>query len=170
MGDEVRRTQRGNNNAYCQDNEISWFDWSLLQRHADLYRFVQQLIRFRLNREMTPQEAGLSLNQLLQQAQFEWHGVRLHQPDWRETSHSLAVTARLMEGRLRLHLMLNAYWEPLTFELPPNGTGRRGRWRRKLDTALEAPEDIVPWASAPSVPGSTYVVQSRSVVLLLAQN
>jgi isoamylase len=170
MGDEVRRTQHGNNNAYCQDNEVSWFDWSLPPRHGDLYRFVRQLIRFRLNREMTPQEVGLSLNQLLQQAQFEWHGVRLHQPDWNETSHSLAVTARLMEGRLRLHLMLNAYWEPLTFELPPNGGGRRGRWRRMLDTALEAPEDIVPWASAPNLPGSTYVVQSRSVVLLLAQS
>ena len=47
MGDEVRRTQQGNNNAYCQDNEISWFDWRLLERHADVHRFVKQLIAFR---------------------------------------------------------------------------------------------------------------------------
>ena len=47
MGDEVRRTQRGNNNAYCQDSDISWFDWSLLERHADIHRFVKGLIRFR---------------------------------------------------------------------------------------------------------------------------
>ena len=169
MGDEIRRTQRGNNNAYCQDNEISWFDWSLLPRHAGLYRFVQQLIRFRLGRDTTAQEAGLSLNQLLDQAQFEWHGVRLNQPDWGEASHSLAIMARINEGRLRLHLMLNAYWEPLTFELPPSADGRRGRWRRVLDTAREAPEDILPWASAPSVQESVCIVQPRSLVLLLAR-
>ena len=51
MGDEVRRTQRGNNNAYCQDNEISWFDWTLLERHADIHRFVKTLIRIRALRE-----------------------------------------------------------------------------------------------------------------------
>ncbi len=49
MGDEVRRTQGGNNNAYCQDNEISWFDWTLLERHADIHRFVRTLIRYRLS-------------------------------------------------------------------------------------------------------------------------
>ena len=168
MGDEVRRTQRGNNNAYCQDNEVGWFDWSLLPRHGGLHRFVQQLVRFRLNRDPTAREAGLSLNQLLRQAQIEWHGVRLRQPDWGEASHSLAVMARINDGRLRLHLMLNAYWEPLTFELPPSSEGRRRRWRRILDTALEAPNDILPWASAPSVPRSTYAVQPRSVVLLLS--
>ncbi|HSB81782.1 MAG TPA: glycogen debranching protein GlgX [Candidatus Methylomirabilis sp.] len=169
MGDEVRRSQRGNNNAYCQDNELGWFDWSLVSRHAGLRRFVQQLIRFRLSWDTTTQRTGLSLNQLLRQAQFEWHGVRLHQPDWGHESHSLAIMARVMEGRLDLHLMLNAYREPLTFELPPSPDGRPSRWRRVLDTALESPEDILPWASAPTVSGSTYVVQPRSVVLLLAQ-
>ncbi|HYL80464.1 MAG TPA: alpha-amylase family glycosyl hydrolase, partial [Candidatus Acidoferrum sp.] len=169
MGDEVRRTQHGNNNAYCQDNELSWFDWSLVSRHAALHRFVRQLIRFRLLWDTTAQETGLSLNQLLRQAQIEWHGVRLHQPDWSPESHSLAGMARVMEGRLRLHLMLNAYWEPLTFELPPSPEGRRSRWRRVLDTALEAPEDIHSWVSAPFLGETRYVVQPRSVVLLLAR-
>ena len=78
MGDEVRRTQRGNNNAYCQDNEISWFDWTLLERHRDLHRFVKTLIRQRLvlGNELGVQ--GLSLNEILREAEIQLHGVRLN--------------------------------------------------------------------------------------------
>ena len=64
MGDEVRRTQRGNNNAYCQDNEISWFDWTLLEKHADVHRFVRLLIARRLLRDMERERQRVSLNQL----------------------------------------------------------------------------------------------------------
>ena len=66
MGDEVRRTQRGNNNAYCQDNEISWFDWTLLERHRDLHRFVKTLVRQRLMLGKELGVEGVSLNELLQ--------------------------------------------------------------------------------------------------------
>ena len=81
MGDEVRRTQQGNNNVYCQDNDIGWFDWRLLERHADLHRFVKTLNSFR--RWLEVLDAGtLTLNELL------WHGVTLNQPDWSEHSRS----------------------------------------------------------------------------------
>lgn len=83
--------------------------------------------------------------------------------------HSLAVTARIRKERLQLHLMLNAYWEPLEFELPPVGEGPQGHWRQGLDTALESPDDIYAWAQAPVLEGTTYVVQPRSVVLLVAR-
>ena len=119
MGDEVRRTQRGNNNAYCQDSDISWFDWSLLERHADIHRFVKALNTFRQRRDVVAEEGKLSLNQLLRRAQIEWHGVTLHNPDWSEHSHSLAFTLHSLSGNFLFHVMLNAYWEPLTFELPP---------------------------------------------------
>ena len=68
MGDEVRRTQRGNNNAYCQDNDLSWLDWTLLEQHRDLHRFVKMLIahRLQLARLMPASDLDLSLNQLLQ--------------------------------------------------------------------------------------------------------
>ena len=84
MGDEMRRTQRGNNNAYCQDNEVSWLDWSLLDRHRDLHRFVRKLIahRLRLLSAGDEESFGLSLNQLLRRAEIDWHGVRLGRPDW----------------------------------------------------------------------------------------
>ena len=151
MGDEVRRTQRGNNNAYCQDGDISWFDWSLLERHADIHRFVKALNAFRQRRDMVAEGGKLSLNQLLQRAKIEWHGVALNRPDWSEHSHSLAFTFRSLRARFLLHGMLNAYWEPLTFELPPVPAESQQRWRRCIDTALASPDDIYPWEKAPFV-------------------
>ncbi len=87
MGDEVRRTQGGNNNAYCQDNETSWFDWDLTERHADIRRFVRGLIDVRFALDMTTVVHGLTLEQFLERSVVEFHGVRLHQPDW--SAHSL---------------------------------------------------------------------------------
>jgi isoamylase len=144
MGDEVRRTQRGNNNAYCQDSDISWFDWSLLERHADIHRFVKALNAFRQRRDVVAEGGKLSLNQLLQRAKIEWHGVALNRPDWSEHSHSLAFTLRSLRARFVLHGMLNAYWESLTFELPPIPPESEQRWRRCIDTALASPDDIYP--------------------------
>src|SRR5262245_38139014 len=166
MGDEVRRSQRGNNNAYCQDSNISWFDWSLLERHAGIHRFVKELNAFRQRRDIVAEEGTLSLNQLLQRAKIEWHGVALNRPDWSEHSHSLAFTLRTLRMRFLLHGMINSYWEPLTFELPPVPAASEPRWRRCIDTALASPDDIYLWEKAPSVPQSTYVVQPRSLVLL----
>ena len=65
MGDEVRRTQRGNNNAYCQDNETSWFDWTLLEKHADVHRFVSLLNARRVLRDVEHERQRVALNQLL---------------------------------------------------------------------------------------------------------
>ena len=168
MGDEVRRTQGGNNNAYCQDSETSWFDWSLLARHADVHRFVALLTARRLLRDLEPERGRVSLNHLLQQTTKAWHGVKLNQPDWSDTSHSLAFGAEIRADHLLMHLILNAYWEPLDFELPPVGAGAPGPWRRWIDTALDAPHDIVPWREAPAVPSATYRAEARSVVVLYA--
>ena len=168
MGDEVRRTQGGNNNAYCQDNEESWFDWTLVAKHADIHRFVTLLNARRLLRNVEHEHQRVSLNQLLREANKAWHGVTLNQPDWRECSHSLAFTAEIRQEQLLFHLVLNAYWEPLTFELPPVDQGGANPWRRWIDTALDSPHDIVPWQTAPSVPGHTYRAEARSVVVLFA--
>jgi glycogen operon protein len=166
MGDEMRRTQRGNNNAYCQNNETSWLDWNLLIRHADIHRFAKQFISLRL---MAPIErSDMTLNELLRRQPVQWHGVRLDAPDWRHDSHSLAATVRLPGDRVRLHLMVNAYWEALQFEIP--AVSQAGEpWRRCVDTFLDSPDDICDWAKGPIVPDTTYLVQPRSVVLLAAQ-
>jgi glycogen operon protein len=165
MGDEVRRTQRGNNNAYCQDSDIGWFDWSLLERHGDIHRFVRTLNAFRQRRDVVVEGHNLSLNQLLRLARIEWSGVTVGRPDWTDDSHSLAFTLQSLRARFLLHAIFNAYWEPLTFELPPVSARPQQTWRRCIDTALEQPDDICFWKAAPVVKQTTYLVQPRSVVL-----
>jgi glycogen operon protein len=169
MGDELRRTQLGNNNAYCQDNELGWLDWGLLDRHGELHRFVRTLIRLRLGRELAAGEHGLTLNELLHRSKIEWHGVRLGQPDWGRDSHSLACTLSSLSGRLCFHLIANAYWGPLDFELPEPPAGREAPWRRLIDTALPAPSDIAEPHEAQAILTDRYLTQPRSVVLLAAR-
>ena len=169
MGDEVRRTQQGNNNAYCQDNETSWFDWTLVAKHADVHRFVTLLNARRLLRDAEPEGRRLSLNQVLRKAIKAWHGVKLGQPDWGDSSHSLAVTAEARDEKLLIHLILNAYWDSLEFELPRAGNDDGDSWHRWIDTTLDSPQDIVEWETAPTVPGGTYRAGPRSVVVLFAR-
>jgi isoamylase len=165
MGDEVRRTQFGNNNAYCQDNKTSWFDWSLLKKHADVHRFLSLLIERRLLRDLEAELQSKTLHQVLQSATKAWHGVKLNQPDWGDDSHSFAFSAELPKENLLFHLIANAYWEPLGFELPPVN---ECQWRRWIDTSLDSPQDIVAWQSAQPVSGCNYLAGSRSVVVLYA--
>ncbi len=160
MGDEVRRTQRGNNNAYCQDNETSWFDWTLVDARADVHRFVSVLNACRVSRDAERERQRLILSQLIRQADITWHGVALDRPDWHPSSHSLALTAKLTIDRVSLHVILNAYWEPLEFELP------RAPWRRWIDTFLDSPHDIVDSHHASAVAGHRYRAEPRSVVVL----
>jgi glycogen operon protein len=169
MGDEVRRNQRGNNNAYCQDNEVSWFDWTHVARHADLHRFVTLLAERRARRDVEPELQRVSLARLLERSHIAWHGVEVGRPDWSHHSHSLAVTAANREGGLAFHMMLNAYWEPLDFALPAAGIDSRSEWRRWIDTAQETPNDIAAWREAPLVPGPTYRVEPRSVVVVFSR-
>jgi isoamylase len=168
MGDEVRRTQRGNNNAYCQDNDLSWFDWSLVTKHADVHRFVTLLNARRLLRDARHERERLSLTQLIQQANKAWHGVRLDQPDWSDSSHSIVFGVELKQDGVLVHFILNAYWEPLDFELPAAGDGDGHPWLRWIDTSLDSPHDITPWDAAPPVPGRAYRAEARSVVVLFA--
>jgi isoamylase len=167
MGDEVRRTQFGNNNAYCQDNEISWFDWSLTERRADLLRFGRLLIGRRLRRDLGPELHRLTLNELIRQAPHSWHGVQLFHPDWGDHSHTLAFSTEVESENLAFYVILNAFWEPLRFELPASGNCRQIRWCRWIDTFLESPNDIVEWRAAEPVLGPFYLAQPRSVVVLL---
>jgi isoamylase len=166
MGDEVRHTQRGNNNAYCQDNEISWFDWTLVAKHADLHRFVTLLIARRLQRDMEHERQRVSLNQLIREAHNAWHGAKLNQPDWSTWSHCVALTVEIRKQNFWLHLILNGYWEPLDFELPSADAGEGKPWCRWIDTALDSPHDIVPWQATTPVSGHTYRAEARSVVVL----
>lgn len=169
MGDEVRRTQRGNNNAYCHDDESTWFDWDLLKTHSDIHRFVQVAISRRQNRDISSERQRLTLAQWLNAGIKGWHGVKLNQPDWSHSSHSIALSVQLPGENMLVYLIFNAYWEPLEFELPPFGDKEGDPWHRWIDTYLDSPQDIVPWEAGPVVTGRTYRAGPRSVVSLWAR-
>jgi glycogen operon protein len=166
MGDELRRTQQGNNNAYCQDNELSWLDWGLAEKNQDLIRFVRLLIESRLERDMAQHHFTMSLNELLETSEIIWHGVKLNQPDWSDSSHSIAFTVRSISGTIESHYMINAYQEDLRFELPPPVPGKC--WSRWIDTSLASPEDICYWDEALPVNSQSYVCKAHSIVVLVS--
>ncbi|MBY0507314.1 MAG: glycogen debranching protein GlgX [Bryobacteraceae bacterium] len=166
-GDELGRTQEGNNNAYCQDNALSWIDWSLTERNADLFRFFRLLIAFRR------QHAALrriSFVPLPCCPRIEWNGVKLGQPDWSWHSRSLAMhLLRHDENGIedRIYLIANAHWEEHKFELPAIANRF---WLRFIDTTLESPEDISDQEeSSFLVRENYYTVGPRSVVVLVAK-
>jgi isoamylase len=131
-------------------------------------RFVTMLNARRLFRDLEPAQQSLSLNEILRESNKAWHGVKLEQPDWSDSSHSLAISAEAPNKELLFHVILNAYWEPLEFELPHVGGDEAHSWRRSIDTTLGTPHDIVEWDTAPTVPGRTYRVGPRSIVVLFA--
>ena len=168
MGDEVRRTQFGNNNPYCQDNETSWFDWRFVEKHADVHRFVSLLNARRRLRKAEIELQRISLNRLLRGTNLAWHGVKVGQPDWAASSHSIALTVEMPDERIILQLFANAYWEALDFEL--SQIDRTGiSWRRWIDTALDSPQDIVHWEAALAVPSSAIRAEPRSVIVLFSE-
>src|SRR5262249_18286775 len=98
-----------------------------------------------------------------------WHGVKLEQPDWSKSSHSIAFTVEIRKESVLCYVILNAYWHPLEFELPRLGGDRPKSWRRWIDTALESPRDIVEREMAETIPGNTYRAESRSVAVLFTE-
>jgi isoamylase len=164
MGDEVRRTQSGNNNAYCQDNQISWFDWDLINKNKELLAFVKGIINFTQSRPVFAQEQFLKTESSSREPYILWHGVQLDKPDWNWSSHSLACTLVDPDGKESLHIMINAYWKELEFEIPLIKSGNK--WRLIVDTAREYPEDFNYIHEAPLITNDHYLLHPRSVVIL----
>ncbi|MEM8714408.1 MAG: glycogen debranching protein GlgX [Cyanobacteria bacterium P01_A01_bin.3] len=167
MGDEVRRTQGGNNNAYCQNNELSWFDWSAVDREFELWCFFRRLIDFTQKLKIFGQEDRLEVSYGTHRPHLSWHGVSLYTPDWGDNSHSLAFSLRHPAAGEFLHVMLNAYWEPLDFELPVLGRGEQ--WYRVIDTQLPLSETFCQLDATSKVTGDFYRVGERSSVVLLVK-
>ena len=167
MGDEVRRTKKGNNNTYCQDNELSWFDWSALERESKLADFVRNLINFTGKLALFHQECLLDVTYASYNPHLIWHGVKLGQPDWSNESHSLAFSLRHPAAEEHLHIMFNAYWQDLEFELPIIGHGER--WHRIIDTSVPLPDAFCELAKATPVEAHTYKLEARSSVVLMVK-
>ena len=162
-GDEAGRTQGGNNNAYCQDNEVSWFDWGLVERNADLVRFVKTLVRLRkrtplLRRRSFVPEGGGS-------APVTWHGHVPFRPDWSPGATCLAMQLKDPGGADDLYVVANVGADPQRVELPPPSDGRR--WHLLADTYREPPADVFEEGTEPLLADPRGLdVGPRSVVIL----
>jgi glycogen operon protein len=165
-GDEVRRSQGGNNNAYCQDNETSWFDWTLTDRNRDLFRFWKRMIEFR------KRHPALHRGQFFTGERNErglpdvaWHGTKLNNPGWGDPEgRALAVTLAGFSGDGDIHAMFNMYWDGLDFELP---TIPDRIWLKAVDTSQPPPLDIADSGAESPVVGNLCNVPARSVVILI---
>jgi glycogen operon protein len=166
-GDEFRRTQQGNNNAYCQDNEISWVDWSLREKERDLYRFFREMIRFRkAHPVLKRRDYFWGERDQRGWSEINWHGNKIGKPDWSFDSHSLAFTLSGFGRENDIHTMINAWREPLEFDLPAL-SGQR--WYKSVDTYLESPEDISEQGNEKLVSTKTYKVHPHSTVVLISK-
>jgi glycogen operon protein len=169
-GDEVLRTQCGNNNAYCQDNELSWFDWSRLEAGREMLDFTRGMIALRRR------HASLTANRFYRGkvipargiADIAWHGRWLQQPPWGDASaRVLAFTiAGIADDEADLHAILNMSDEAIEVDLP----ALPGRvWRTAVDTAQPPPHHIVEPARQVPLNAARYRLIPRSVVVLEAR-
>jgi len=169
MGDEVRRTQHGNNNAYCQDNTISWMDWRQVEREKELLEFVRKLIRFNLSDPYFQERQFWNHDWKHGKTVVTWHGTRIGRPDLAHHSHSLAWTLYNPHYEHDMHIIANAYWEPLTFELPPQPAYAFRCWHRIVDTSLPPGEDILLPSQAIAYEQYAYQAAPHSVVVLMSK-
>jgi glycogen operon protein len=166
-GDEMARTQQGNNNAYCHDSELSWLEWRHEDEYAELWRFFQQLIRFRKCHAILRQRRFLSDNPAHRPA-LVWHGCQVGQPDWSWESRTLAMHLLGGPAEVDIYLVANAHWEPHVFSLPAPSAPKR--WYRFVDTAQVPPADISKVGEERLlINPHRYDVAPRSVVVLVGK-
>ncbi|HID38448.1 MAG TPA: glycogen debranching protein GlgX [Calditrichaeota bacterium] len=165
-GDEFRRTQRGNNNAYCQDNEISWLDWRLQKENSGLLRFFRLLIRFRKAHNQL-RRAHFEVGNINGLPEMSWHGLRLNEPDWSDEARWLAVHyGPTKENKHQIFIIFNQDTGAHAFQLPPL---KKGRWYRVMDTSLASPDDFSENEKKLEQIGQfVYNVDKHSTVLLIA--
>jgi isoamylase len=161
-GDEFLRTQGGNNNAYCQDNETSWIDWTYLEKHQEIYRFAQGMIAFRRAHPI------LSKEQFYTDAEISWFNPQQGSPNWADPKCKKLACLIHENGEDRLYLMFNAGTEETDFGLPTLPQGYR--WRLAVDTSRLAPQDSSAAGEETLLDNSTtYYVEARSSAILLAR-
>ncbi|MFQ5635655.1 MAG: glycogen debranching protein GlgX, partial [Gammaproteobacteria bacterium] len=169
-GDEALRTQRGNNNAWCHDNEISWIDWSLVEKNADMVRFVRKMIALRQRHRSLRRDRFLTGGIVgdSNMPDIAWHGPDLDAPNWDDpAARSLAFTlAPVVAGEEPLHAILNMGHESVRLTLPaiPGSA-----WHLAVDTSAASPQDIVGPEKQRPLRAKSFAVRGRSVVVFEAR-
>lgn len=161
-GDECRRTQRGNNNAYCQDNETSWCNWRDLEQHQEMYRFTRGLIAFRRAHPILSQEHFYT------DTEIQWFSPQGDSPRWTDPNAKQFACLIYESDNKALYLMFNASPESVDFHLPPLPNG--ARWHLGVDTSRDAPRDLFAPGEEPAWEAPhTYHLSPRSSAILLAR-
>jgi isoamylase len=162
-GDEFRRTQRGNNNAYCQDNEVSWFDWNLLEKHKDIQRFTRGMVAFRRAHPVLRKEDFCTA------AEIRWFAPNGGTPDWGDQRQKSFACLILGENEPDLYLMFNADTMSVDFSIPVLPPGKI--WRLAVDTSRAAPDDVFDSGNEPPLQGENdFRLEARSSTILLTDN
>lgn len=176
MGDEVGRTQNGNNNAYCQDNEISWMDWSLLEQNHDLFEFFKHCIHFRHAHPMLRSKDHFTYKDNIGSGypDVSWHGTYAWRPDWSEYSRTLAFMLCGKHARLQdteddyIYVAMNMHWEDHTFELP--GLPVNLNWHLFADTSANAPVNSCEPGEESMIEDQDHrLINARSVCILVGR-
>lgn len=176
QGDEVAHTKFGNNNTYCHDNELNWFNWHNLSDNRDMHRFFKHCIAFRKSHPILRGKSYLGNGEYAGNGYVEvsWHGVKAWDADWSYHSRELAF---MIQGKQEdggkaiddfIYVAMNMYWEGLWFELPQ--LPRRYKWRVFINTGMPSPEDIhEPGFEIPPRRQKEFLVGPRSVVVLVGK-
>ena len=161
-GDEFRRTQGGNNNAWCQDNETSWHDWSYLEQHKEIFRFTRGMIAFRSVHPV------LSKEQFYTDDEIRWFGPRGGLPDWAGPNQKQFACLIHEDEQGALYLVFNAGADAIDFTLPPVAQGTR--WHQAVDTARDSPQDLFAAGEEPlCADQQKYQLSPRSSAILVAR-
>ena len=161
-GDEFRRTQRGNNNAYCQDNAISWIDWSFLEKHREIHRFTRGMIAFRRAYAVLRKPAFYT------DADIQWFGPQGTTPGWGDPGRKSLACLIFGRSEADLFLMFNADTTPSDFSIPAAPGNKT--WRLAVDTSRQTPEDFYEPGDEPSMQDQvSFRVEPRSSAILLAR-
>ncbi len=167
MGDEVAQSHQGNNNPWCQNNELTWFDWKLLQTSAQNHRFLQYLIKITQNMKILQDDHYWQATSPTENGDISWHGTEISTPDWRSSSHVLAYTLEHKSGSEKIHVMLNAGSQEESFALP--AIPKSDSWLGIIDTSVPSPGDITAPEKAKHITGKRILVQPHSIVVVMAK-
>ena len=162
-GDEFRRTQCGNNNAYCQDNEVSWFDWRLLEKHKEIHRFTRGMIAFRRAHPVLRSE------QFYMDADIRWLASNGNAPDWADKHQKSFACLILGNREPDLLLLFNADRRSVDFSIP--ALPERKFWRLAVNTSRTSPDDLFDPGKEPSLEGQiSFRLEPRSSAVLVTDH
>jgi isoamylase len=176
MGDEMGRTQSGNNNTYCHDNELNWLNWALKDKNADLFNFAKHILHLRLNHPVLRNNEHFRNVDYLNTGfpDISFHGTMPWQADWSPSNRVFAFMldgGHARNGKVRddiIYVAMNMYWESLSFELPQLPPDKN--WHVSVNTGMPSPYDFHPLSEEPKIENqNSFIIGPRSVIILIGR-